>query len=93
MFGNAEEVYDLIIFEYQSPWTAERIKKNIFAKLLVFRSYKLEKLHTKMCTNGKREVRRLPNGHLIPGSYLLFGKKIIHRNSILSKAIVIEDNI
>jgi len=57
MFGNAEEVYDLIIFEYQSPWTAERIKKNIFAKLLVFRSYKLEKLQKNVYKRQKRSQK------------------------------------
>jgi len=57
MFGNAEEVYDLIIFEHQSPWTAERIKKNIFAKLLVFRSYKLEKLQKNVYKRQKRSQK------------------------------------
>jgi len=93
MFGNADEVYDLISFEYQLSWSSERIKKNIFSKLLVFHSHKLEQLNKKTYLNGKREIRWLPQDYHVPGSYWLFGNKTIHWNPVLPKAIVIEDKI
>jgi len=93
MFGNAEEVYDLISFELQLNWTARRINSDIRTKLLVSYSNRLEKIHKNQGIAGKREVRWLPETYPLKGSYWLFGKKIIHWNPVLPKAIVIEDRI
>jgi len=91
MFGNAEEVYDLISFEFQMNWTSRRIATNIYSKLLVTSSNRLDKVTKQQGEGGKREVRWLPETYPVKGSYWLFGQKVIHWNPVLPKAVVIAD--
>lgn len=91
MFGNAEEVYDLISFEFQMNWNTRRIQNNVYAKLLVTYSNRLDKINKQHGVGGKRQVRWLPETYPVRGSYWLFGQKVIHWNPVLPKAIVIED--
>lgn len=91
MFGNAEEVYDLISFEFQMNWTSRRIQTDIRTKLLVTYSNRLDKITKQQGVGGKREVRWLPETYPVKGSYWLFAQKVIHWNPVLPKAIVIED--
>ena len=92
LFGNVDEFFDLVGFDYHLEWTSQRIKKQIPSKILYFSS---SRMNTVAVKNNEqfRQSKILPEKHRVSGSYYLYANKSIHWNPVLPKAIMIEDSV
>ncbi len=94
LFGNTDEWYDMVGFEYHNEWSRQRYKKGFPSRLLVFPSAKLKSVVEQDVNDEQlRTVRWLPEKFQCSGSYYLYANKSIHWNPVLPKAIMIEDSV
>jgi sugar-specific transcriptional regulator TrmB len=91
-FGNVDDFFDLVGFDYHLEWTYQRIKKQIPSKVLYFSSSRMNKVALKN-NEQFRQSKILPDTHKVSGSYYLYANKSIHWNPVFPKAILIEDSV
>ena len=91
MIGEHEDFYDIIDYDYYyNNWAIPRVQKQIPVRILGYECVQLSNLD-KFSSKEFREIRYMPNHIKVPGSMWIYGAKVIFWNTVLPKAIYIDD--
>jgi sugar-specific transcriptional regulator TrmB len=91
VLGEHEDFYDIIDYEYYyNNWCLPRVDKKIQVRVLAYECEQMNKLD-KFSSREYRQMRWLPNHIKVPGSMWIYGAKVIFWNTVLPKAIYIDD--
>ena len=89
-FNEGDDFYEIVDINYfLGIWIEERVKKNIFNKILVTNDNSLFQKHRGQNEVKLREMKLLPKHNHNTGCYWVIGSKIIHWDTINAKAILI----
>ncbi len=88
-FNEGDDFYEIVDTNYfLGIWIEERVKKNIFNKILVTHNNSLFQKHSPQNQIKLREMKQLPSQNN-KGCYWVIGNKIIHWDTVYAKAILI----
>jgi sugar-specific transcriptional regulator TrmB len=91
ILGEHEDFYDIIDYEYyKNHWCLPRVEKKIKTRVLGYECKQLKELD-KSSTKELREIKYMSNHIKVPGSMWIYGVKVIFWNTVLPKAIYIDD--
>jgi sugar-specific transcriptional regulator TrmB len=92
--SEGEDFYRIIDFDYfNQNWMQPRIKKGVFVNVLV-RADNLDFIEmSKDNEKHLREMKVLPKDFKFPGTVWVSNNKIINWNTVMARAIVIEDKV
>ena len=91
ILGEHEDFYNIIDFEYYyQNWCLPRVSKKIPVRVLAYPHHQIADLD-KLSSQEFRQLQYLPLEIKVPGSMWIYGSKVIFWNTVLPKAIYIED--
>jgi sugar-specific transcriptional regulator TrmB len=94
VFGENVDFYKIIDMEYfRESWMKPRVKKQIWVKVLVHADNYDFISHMDKNEKELRQMRILPKNFKSPGAIWVANNKIINWNTVMARAIVIDDKV
>lgn len=91
IFGEHEDFYNIVDFDYYyQNWCLPRVEKKIPVRVLAYKHFQLKDLD-RISDKQFRQIKWLPDNLKVPGSMWIYGAKVIFWNSVLPKAVYIDD--
>ena len=95
-FNESQDLWNIMDYKYfESVWINGRVRKNIFAKILLRNDLSQREflLHEITLDSTKfRQMKILKNPAVVSGCYWIIGNKVIHWDTLNAKAVLISNS-